>query len=110
MADKSTEELDESAEELAFAELAAIVREVGENRLTFSQYLKRLEQEVETATRKLEVARAHAETCSATKLRKPRCDRGKPRRRTGAVQELKGESPAAPTPAPAVGLEDGPER
>ena len=90
-----------SAEELAFEELAAVVREKDESGLTFSRYIERLEQLADAAARKLEVARAAAETCSATKLRKPRSDRGMKRRR----------SPAATTPGPAgtVGQDLGPE-
>jgi hypothetical protein len=102
---------EKSAEELAFDELAAVVREKDESGLSFSKYIERLEELADQAARKLEVARAHAETCTATKLRKPRCDRGKPRKRTGTTQELKGESPAAATPGPAgtVGQDLGPE-
>ena len=92
---------DKSAEELAFDELAAVVREKDESGLSFSKYIERLEELADQAARKLEVARAHAETCTATKLRKPRCDRGTKRKR----------SPAASTPGPAgtVGQDLGPE-
>ena len=100
---------EKSAEELAFDELAAVVREKDQSGLSFGEYIKRLEELADQAARKLEVARAASETCSATKLRKPRCDRGKPRRRTGAVQELRGESAAAAVSAPVVGLDDRPE-
>ena len=92
---------EKSAEELAFDELAAVVREKDQSGLSFDQYIKQLENLADQAARKLEVARAASETCSATKLRKPRCDRGTKRRR----------SPAAATPGPAgtVGQDLGPE-
>jgi hypothetical protein len=93
---------EKTAEELAFDELAAVVREKDESKLSFSKYIERLEEQADAAARKLEVARAHAETCSATKLRKPRCDIGKPRKRT--------RLPAAPAAvAPVVENHDGPE-
>jgi hypothetical protein len=92
---------EKSAEELAFDELAAVVREKDESGLSFSRYIEQLEALADAAARKLEVARAASDTCSATKLRKPRCDRGTKRRR----------SPAAATPGPAgtVGQDLGPE-
>jgi hypothetical protein len=91
---------EKTAEELAFDELAAVVREKDESGLSFSKYIERLEEQADAAARKLEVARAASETCSATKLRKPRSDRGTRRKR----------SPAAPVaPGPVVEGHDGPE-
>lgn len=80
---------DRSAEDLAWDELATLIKEAESLRLCFTAYLRHLEREAESAARKLEVARAHADTCAATKLRKPRCDRGRKRVK----------SPAAPTAA-----------
>ena len=79
MADEKT------ALDLAWDEMAELVRECQDAGLTFSQYVKQLEQQADAAARKLEVARAAAGLCEATKLRKPRADRGKPRKRAGTA-------------------------
>ena len=79
---------DKPALELAFDELAGVVKEKEQAGLSFTEYLRKLEAEVETAERRLELARAAADACEATKTRKPRSDRGKPRK--------KAESPTAP--------------
>lgn len=71
------------AVELAFTELAAVIREKDELKLSFDEYLKKLEQEANAAIRKLDVARAVADVCEATKTRKPRKDRGVPRKKNG---------------------------
>ena len=92
---------EKSAEELAFDELAAVVREKDESGLSFSKYIERLRDNADAAARKLEVALAASETCSATKLRKPRCDRGTKRRRSPAA--------AAPGTIAPVGQDLGPE-
>ena len=89
---------DKSAEELAFDELAALVRERDQRGVTFTEFLRQLEREAVAAARRLEVARAHADVCCATKLRKPRCDRGRKR------------SPAAAASSPPVAPGDhGPQ-
>lgn len=72
---------DKPAIELAFDELAAVVAEKTKAGISFTEYLKQLEAEVETAERRLELARAAADACEATKTRKPRADKGKPRKR-----------------------------
>jgi hypothetical protein len=86
--------VDKPAEEIAFDELAAIVREKDELGISFTAYLQKLEKEAEAAQRKLEVARAHADTCSATKLRKPRRDRGTKRKKADVP-----DTPAEAAPA-----------
>lgn len=48
------------AVELAFTELAAVIREKYELKLSFDEYLKKLEQEATAAARKLEVTQAVA--------------------------------------------------
>ena len=73
------------AVELAFDEMAAIVREKDESGLSFDKYLDKLEAEAATAARKLEVAQSVADTCEATKTRKPRKDRGVPRKKNGGA-------------------------
>lgn len=72
---------DKPAVELAFDELAAVVAEKERLGISFTEFLKRLEAEVEAATRKYELARTAADICQATKLRKPRSDRGRPRKK-----------------------------
>ena len=71
------------AVELAFTELAAVIREKDELGLSFDEYLKELEKTASAANRKLEVARAVADMCEATKTRKPRKDRGVSRKKGG---------------------------
>lgn len=85
-----SEQVDKPTVEVAFDELAAVVREKDASGLTFDAYLKKLKAEAEAAARKYDVAQAVANQCEATKTRKPRCDRGKPRKR---------ESAAPPAPA-----------
>ena len=81
---------DKPANELAFNELAAVIREKDELGMTFDEYIKSLENTSAAAARKLDVARAVADVCEATKTRKPRKDRGVPRKKNGAD-----ETPAA---------------
>jgi len=76
-----TEPEDKPAVELAFTELAEIVREKDQLGLTFDKYLKQLEEQANAAARKLEVARGVAGMCEATKIRKPRKDRGVKRKK-----------------------------
>ena len=83
------------AVELAFTELAAVIREKDELGLTFDEYLKELEKNAGAAARKLDVARAVADVCEATKTRKPRKDRGVPRKKNGAAETSATSNPAA---------------
>lgn len=89
---------DKPAIELAFDELAAVVAEKTKAGISFTEYLKKLEAEVETAERRLELARAAADACEATKTRKPRSDKGQPRKRRAAVAS-KSSDPASASPA-----------
>ena len=93
MADEKT------ALDLAWDEMAELVRECQDAGLTFSQYVKQLEQQADAAARKLEVARAAAGLCEATKLRKPRADRGKPRKRKADTGSSTESGAAAVRPA-----------
>ena len=72
---------EQPAVELAFNELAEIVKEKDDLGLSFDKYLKQLEDTAIAATRKLEVARGVAGMCEATKTRKPRKDRGVKRKK-----------------------------
>ena len=80
---KPMAEQETPAVELAFTELAAVIREKDELGFTFDEYLKELAFNASAANRKLEVARAVADMCEATKTRKPRKDRGVPRKKNG---------------------------
>jgi len=93
---------DKSALDLAWDEMAALVQECQAAGLTFSQYVRQLEQAADAAFRKLEVARAAAGICEATKLRKPRSDRGKRRSRAPAADTARSSQSdaAAADPAP----------
>ena len=82
---------DKPAIEFAFDELAAIVRDKDAMGLTFDSYLKHLEDVAATAARKLEIARCVADTCEATKTRKPRKDRGVPRKKNGTPEQPQNE-------------------
>lgn len=88
-------EQDKPAVELAFDEMAVIVREKDESGLSFDKYLDKLETEAAMAARKLEVAQSIADTCEATKTRKPRKDRGVPRKKNGVTTPAN-EPPEAP--------------
>ena len=72
---------EQPAVELAFNELAEIVKEKDDLGLSFDKYLKQLEDTAIAAARKLEVARSVAGVCEATKTRKPRKDRGVKRKK-----------------------------
>lgn len=88
---------DKPAIELAFDELAAVVAEKTKAGISFTEYLKNLEAEVETAERRLELARAAADACEATKTRKPRSDKGRPRKRQVAVASKTSDPATADT-------------
>ena len=74
---------DKSAIEFAFGELAEIIREKDRLDISFIEYLDQLEAQAAAAARKLEVARSVANTCEATKTRKPRKDKGVSRKKNG---------------------------
>ena len=81
--------------ELAFNELAEIIREKDERALSFDKYLKHLEETANAAVRKLEVARSVAGICEATKTRKPRKDRGVKRKKVTDATTPANGPPAA---------------
>jgi hypothetical protein len=81
---------DKPAIEFAFDELAEIVKDKDTLGISFSEYLEQLEAKASAAARKLDIARAVANTCEATKTRKPRKDRGVPRKKN-ATAETQGE-------------------
>lgn len=72
---------DKPAVEITFDELAEIVREKDQLKVAFPEYLRMLESAAEAAQRKLIIAKCAADTCAATKLRKPRRDRGTKRKK-----------------------------
>ena len=74
---------DKPAIEFAFDELASIVRDKDALGISFGEYLEQLEDLATAANRKLEIARMVADTCEATKTRKPRKDKGIPRKKNG---------------------------
>lgn len=86
---------DKPAIELAFDELAAVVAEKTKAGISFTEYLRQLEAQVEAAERRLELARAAADACEATKTRKPRCDKGQKRKQRQPTGPL--SSPPSPT-------------
>ena len=88
-------EQDKPAVELAFDEMAVIVREKDQLGLTFDKYLEQLRYNADAAARKLEVAQSIADTCEATKTRKPRKDRGVPRKKNGVTSPAN-EPPSEP--------------
>jgi len=69
--------------ELAFTELAAVIREKDESGLSFAEYLDKLKDLAAQASRKLEIAEAAKDMCSETKSRRTRSDKGKPRKKPG---------------------------
>jgi len=79
------------ANELAFNELAQIVKEKDELGTSFDKYLKQLEEQASAANRKLELARSVANMCEATKTRKPRKDRGVKRKKETVKEETNGQ-------------------
>jgi len=84
---------DKPAIEFAFDELAEIVKDKDALGISFSEYLEQLEAKANAAARKLEIARCVADTCEATKTRKPRKDRGVPRKKIG-TPEIPQDEPA----------------
>lgn len=74
--------------ELAFTELAAVIREKDESGLSFAEYLDKLKDLAAQAARKLEIAEAAKDMCSETKSRRPRSDKGKPRKKSDEQPEV----------------------
>jgi len=87
-------ELDKPAIEFAFDELAEIVKDKDALGISFGEYLEQLEAKASAAARKLEIARCVADTCAATKTRKPRKDRGVPRKKNGTLEQPPADEPA----------------
>jgi hypothetical protein len=82
---------DKPAIEFAFDELAEIVKDKDALGISFGEYLEQLEAKANAAARKLEIARCVADTCEATKTRKPRKDRGVPRKKNGTSETPQSE-------------------
>lgn len=80
-----TEQIDHLS--VGFVELAGVIREVEGSGLTFTQYLNGLRKSVVEAERKLKTAERVAGLCSATKVRRTRCDKGKPRKPESEAQQ-----------------------
>jgi len=74
---------DKPAVEIAFDELAEVIRDKDRLGITFGEYLEQLQEQADAANRKLEIARTVADTCQATKTRKHRKDKGVPRKKNG---------------------------
>ena len=74
---------DKPAVEIAFDELAEVIRDKDRLGITFGEYLEQLQEQADAINRKLEIARTVADTCQATKTRKPRKDKGVPRKKNG---------------------------
>ena len=67
--------------ELAFDELASVVKAKDDSGLTFPEFIDSLRTKAAEAQRQLDIAEAARDLCSETKGRKPRADKGKPRRK-----------------------------
>ena len=74
---------DKPAVEIAFDELAEVIRDKDRLSITFGEYLEILQEKADAANRWLEIARTVADTCQATKTRKPRKDKGVSRKKNG---------------------------
>ena len=66
--------------DIAAGELLAIVTEKEAAGLNWSEFMLRLRRDVEAAQHHLDVALKVQDVCSATKPRKPRADKGRPRK------------------------------
>lgn len=82
-----------SSEEIAWEEMAKLVLEKDVANVEFQVFIRRLEEDVDKAQRRLDVARIIADTCSATKTRKPRRDKGKTRKTKPVDEDEKKQSP-----------------
>lgn len=79
-------------EEIAFAEMAEVVRDIELKGIDVQSYIRELEAESELAARRVEVARQVAILCKSTKVRKPRKDRGTKRTPKEAQEIAKEEA------------------
>ena len=66
--------------DIAAGELLAIVNDKEASGLNWSEFMLRLRRDVEAAQHRLDVALQVQDVCSATKPRKPRADKGRPRK------------------------------
>ena len=65
--------------ELAFSQLAAVIKDKDESGLSFPEFIDSLRNKAAEAQRQLQLAEAARDLCEETKARKPRSDKGKPR-------------------------------
>ena len=79
---------DQTPMDIAAGELLAIVTEKEAAGLSWDAFVADLRRQVEAAQHRLDVALQVQDVCSATKPRKPRADKGRPRK-------AKPEQPAA---------------
>jgi len=84
--------------ELSFVELASLIRDKDASGMTLDNYIKSLQEKMAELQRQLDIAEAARNLCSATKSRKPRADKGKPRKPT----PLPGEVPTTSPPTEAA--------
>jgi len=80
MADEQTEPI-----EVAWTNLATLIKEKEALKLSFPDYLERLRLEADNAARKLEIAKRAAGICEETKPRRTRKDKGIPRAKKNAI-------------------------
>lgn len=66
--------------DVSFETMAKMIREAEASGVTFREYLEKLRIAEREAIQRRELAEAVAGLCSATKVRKPRADKGKPRK------------------------------
>ena len=79
---RQTDPLDVTARELL-----EVIQQKEEFDLSFPDYIAELRAEVDAATRKLQLAEACRDLCDETKGRRPRKDKGVPRKRKGDSDE-----------------------
>lgn len=75
-----TEQQQKDTIDVSFAVLAGTIREAEASGMTFREYLEQLRTVEREAIRRREMAEQVAGLCEATKTRKPRADKGKPRK------------------------------
>ena len=73
--------------EVTFEELAEVIRGKEESKLSFPDYVASLRVAADNAARKVELAEACINMCEQTKGRRPRKDKGQPRKRKGDSNE-----------------------
>lgn len=66
--------------DVSFTMMAQTIREAEASGMTFREYLEQLRTVEREAIRRREMAETVAGLCSATKIRKPRAGKGKPRK------------------------------